>query len=267
MVYLNAGDQKRAPKENAFDVGCLEYAKIDVEEFINDGAKSKATQTQAGTALPTAPAGSELGSKNKVVPRRTNLFKADFEEYGFTPHCPGCKWLQTPVGSARHHSERCRERIEAELAKEEKGRVRLQRARDRIDFRIAEEVSAEFEEAKANNERARNHGEPGREVVREDVELVEGDVLRSELRMPDDKEEEELEEGVQLVESQDRGSEMRGTSPERMRAVKRNQRREGGEEKASSSRRRLSSPTVSRTLKRGQDVERETVNKQDEKVD
>ena len=67
------------------------------------------------------------GPKARKPPRSTPLQKYDFEMYGYTKACPGCRNLERdlPHGS---HSRFCRHRIELELSKTEEGRIRLQRA-------------------------------------------------------------------------------------------------------------------------------------------
>ena len=56
--------------------------------------------------------------------RRLYISKADLMTHGLTEGCLGCRWLAEGKG-ARGHSEGCRTRLEAEIAKTEEGRARL----------------------------------------------------------------------------------------------------------------------------------------------
>ena len=63
-----------------------------------------------------------------------------------TEGCRGCEFLQTGIGQRQNHSDQCRDRLEVELAKSEKGQVRLERSKDRIDHwaaKVGEDVLAE----------------------------------------------------------------------------------------------------------------------------
>ena len=50
---------------------------------------------------------------NKAV--RTHLRRADFEQWGLSEGCPGCRYLRTGQGRQQAHSEACRRRIEGLL--------------------------------------------------------------------------------------------------------------------------------------------------------
>ena len=56
--------------------------------------------------------------------RRLYMNKADTMKYGLTEGCLGCRCL-VEGKRAQGHSERCRVRLEAEIAKTEEGRIRL----------------------------------------------------------------------------------------------------------------------------------------------
>ena len=51
--------------------------------------------------------------ENKVV--RTYFRRADFEEWGLSEGCPGCRHLRTGQGRQQVHREACRRRIEGML--------------------------------------------------------------------------------------------------------------------------------------------------------
>ena len=71
------------------------------------------------------------------------MSRNDFEDFGYTSGCPRCdhelKW--GPGRTSRPHSERCRSRIMAELAKTDVGRLRLGLAADRMDRSMWDHVS------------------------------------------------------------------------------------------------------------------------------
>ena len=60
-----------------------------------------------------------------------------------TGDCPGCPWIQNPVGQSRNHTEDCRRRVESELAKTEQGQERLRGAQDRIDHKVVGIIEAQ----------------------------------------------------------------------------------------------------------------------------
>ena len=55
----------------------------------------------------------EVLMENKVA--RTNLRRADFEQWGLREGCPGCRYLRTGQERQQAHSEPCRRRIEGLL--------------------------------------------------------------------------------------------------------------------------------------------------------
>ena len=79
------------------------------------------------------------GERLDRIPRRVRLEKEYFDDYGFTTNCPGCRNIQEGK-PPRNHSEECRKRIEAKVGATEEGRVNLEKASERRDARIAEEV-------------------------------------------------------------------------------------------------------------------------------
>ena len=95
-----------------------------------------------------------------IVARRVYMSKKDFEMFGYTSGCPRCdhelKW--GPGRTSRPHSERCRTRIMAELAKTESGRLRLGLASDRMDRSVWDHVS------KHEDQKAHAQGENVEEV-------------------------------------------------------------------------------------------------------
>ena len=72
---------------------------------------------------------------DQVIVRRIYLKPDDFDRYGFTRGCKRCEHDKKygPNRRKTNHSESCRDRIEAELAKTPQGQARIEKARARID--------------------------------------------------------------------------------------------------------------------------------------
>ena len=67
---------------------------------------------------------------------RTYLRRADFEQWGLSEGCPGCRCLRRQQA----HSEACRRRIEGLLEGESTGSARLAAADERINRALADVV-------------------------------------------------------------------------------------------------------------------------------
>ena len=76
--------------------------------------------------------------ENKVA--RTYLRRADFERWGLSEGCPGCRCLRTGQGRQQAHSEACRRRIEGLLKGDPSGSTRLAAADERINRALADAV-------------------------------------------------------------------------------------------------------------------------------
>ena len=82
----------------------------------------------------------ELEAPKSRMARRLELRQADFDPamqgYGWSENCPKCDKARAygwRASANQQHSESCRLRIEAELAKTAKGRARLENAKERLD--------------------------------------------------------------------------------------------------------------------------------------
>ena len=132
---------QKAPNDSAYDPKCIEFAKYDVEPYINAGAKSSDMRVRMPrVADEMAPAAAIPTSGGGFVPRRAKLTKADFIEHGYTVGCQGCTWIQAPVGQKRNHNEQCRERLEERLAETGTGQDRIRRQKERADHWISGRV-------------------------------------------------------------------------------------------------------------------------------
>ena len=129
---------RRLPDENAYDPRILTEI---TEKFANYIANGAATSSRTPVVI-GATIRNHDDARKGPMPRRTMLKNADFVRYGLTGGCPGCQWIQNPVGQSRNHTEDCRRRIEIELAKTDEGQERLRKAQDRIDHKVAEIIEA-----------------------------------------------------------------------------------------------------------------------------
>ena len=82
----------------------------------------------------------EVAKPQGVISRKVYIKAADLEAFGHTRGCARCEHelRYGPNRSGKPHSEICRSRIMAELAKTERGRLRIQAASDRLDRTLAE---------------------------------------------------------------------------------------------------------------------------------
>ena len=76
--------------------------------------------------------------ENRVA--RTYLRRADFEQWGLSEGCSGCRYLRTGQGRQQAHSEACRRRIEGLLRGDSAGSTRLAATDERINRALADAV-------------------------------------------------------------------------------------------------------------------------------
>ena len=86
--------------------------------------------------MPRAPG--DVMMENKVA--RTYLRRADFEQWGLSECCPGCRYLRTCQGRQQARSEACRRRIEDLWKGDPAGSARLAAADERISRALADAV-------------------------------------------------------------------------------------------------------------------------------
>ena len=79
------------------------------------------------------------------MPRKAKIKPLDFEHNGFTNGCPGCEQIQLDFPNRKNHTEECRRRMEEALSKTSKGQEKLDRAKDRLDTKVAELGQAEMD--------------------------------------------------------------------------------------------------------------------------
>ena len=93
------------------------------------------------------------------VARRAYLQAADFEEFGLTRGCPKCDYkLKYGTWGSRPHSDRCRARVESELAKTPLGMARLQTTSARLDMSVGE-LGQQYRADLPQGEKERNNAE------------------------------------------------------------------------------------------------------------
>ena len=104
------------------------------------------------------------------MPRRAKLKQLDFARHGFTAGCLGCEQIQLRSPNRKNHTEACRRRTEDELGKTSEGQDRLERAKDRLDTRMAEIGQAKLDRAA---DEPREDQIPGRKDVEGSTEEAE----------------------------------------------------------------------------------------------
>ena len=93
-------------------------------------------------------------SRSEETARGAYLKPRDFEKYGWTKGCEGCRRLRTGGMQARPHTQECRERMEAELAREENPRCkRAENKRARVREREEEQKEGETSTSSNSGER------------------------------------------------------------------------------------------------------------------
>ena len=121
-------------RNKAFNSDDILKSDLGIEVYVDKGAKTSVESHQGELAQDGAPA------DRAFAPRRTRLLPEDFVNSGFTSGCRGCAWLQDRVGSRVAHSNECRERMEKLMTETEAGKERLQKAQDRQDYWVSEQV-------------------------------------------------------------------------------------------------------------------------------
>ena len=91
---------------------------------------------------------SDITTKERVAQvRRVYIRQEDLDRHGYTKGCKRCQNILVygPKSSTVPHTDECRDRIMAEFAKTEQGRVRLARMNERADRFIAEHMRQQIE--------------------------------------------------------------------------------------------------------------------------
>ena len=125
---------KRMPDDVAYDKARIEAVTIGYREYVCKGALSKIPAARASDPLPRNP---DL-SAPVTVARRTRITPVDLAAHGYTPGCPGCEAVQLGHSQRTNHTEACRKRLEEAMAESEAGKERLQKTKERMDFRTAQ---------------------------------------------------------------------------------------------------------------------------------
>lgn len=86
------------------------------------------------------------------APRRCKLLMSDFERYGITIGCGGCRAIGRGSSTPVNHSEKCRTRVEKEIAQTPDGKLRVVQFQDRMNMAIAEQIE-EQDKARTTGEK------------------------------------------------------------------------------------------------------------------
>ena len=137
------------PDDVAYDEACLDIVKTGYREYVCDGAMSTIPSVRSSDPLPRNPD----ESAQTTIPRRTRITPKDISEHGYTVGCQGCEAIQLGHAQRRNHSEVCRKRLEEAMEKSEVGKDRLQRTKERMDFRTAQVGEDIMEQGEMNTEK------------------------------------------------------------------------------------------------------------------
>ena len=114
MIYKCRNVRRRAD-EVAYDPKNIGSVTARFEDFVLKGANTAFKVSFPKTS--TVPVKQPTRDAS-IAPRRVDLKPDDFRKHGFTQGCPGCIFAKTSHGPKRNHSEACRNRMEAEIAKD-----------------------------------------------------------------------------------------------------------------------------------------------------
>ena len=134
---------RRRPEETSYDPGCIDYLKINYDDYVLKGAKSNPISEFRGLHGPEGEEHVPICTRESV-PRRVYTRTSDYEKHGVAAGCKGCVWVQIQIGPRVNHSEACRARIEKAIS-EDKTDDRAAKAKDRIDHYLAEKIRGNAE--------------------------------------------------------------------------------------------------------------------------
>ena len=114
------------------------------------GAKEPRVVFKDVSSAPEAPKADEPSRKS----RRLYIKLSDVEAYGYTEGCPKCDHdLKYGFGrTTKGHSDKCRARITAELAKTPAGRERIAAAIGRLEQYVSEYIEKHDQQVPAQGE-------------------------------------------------------------------------------------------------------------------
>ena len=109
-IKTRSANIRRAPESERWDADSM--LQMRAAPWSPDGSDN-AFDIQVGMGRPAEMVPRDLGEvlmENKVA--RTYLRRADFEQWGLSEGCPGCRCLRSGPERQQAHSEACRKRIE-----------------------------------------------------------------------------------------------------------------------------------------------------------
>ena len=135
-IKTRSANIRRVPESERWDADSI--LQVRATPWSPDGSDN-ATDIQVGMERPAEMVPRDPGkvlTENKVA--RTYLRRADFEQWGLSEGCPGCRYLRTGQGRQQAHSEARRKRIEGLLKGDSMGTARLAAADERINRALAD---------------------------------------------------------------------------------------------------------------------------------
>ena len=137
-IKTRSANVRRIPESERWDADRI--LGIRAVPWSPDGSDN-AFDIQVGVERPTEMMPQDPGEvlmEKKVA--RTQLRRADFEQWGLSEGCLGCRYLRTGQERQQAHSEACRRRIEDLLKGDLAGSERLAAADERINRALADAV-------------------------------------------------------------------------------------------------------------------------------
>lgn len=128
------------------------------------GTPSQPDPSKSGVSIPIKisipncddiPLDEVVPPKEPEAPRSVYIKQRQLQQYGYTPNCEACKRMKAggmKIGGARPHTEECRNRIEAEMEKDEEGRTWKRKSDGKRDQYLDQKVKEAEEERQKQEE-------------------------------------------------------------------------------------------------------------------
>ena len=137
---------RRLPDTEAYNKECIKVVNVTYAEYIKRGARSSPMML-GGPPVVVSGTPDKAPITTSYQPRAVQLKTRDFETHGYTAGCPQCEFAMTGIGNRQAHSTVCRQRMEKAIMENEDGKMRFERANERIDKWIGEQGAENAETA------------------------------------------------------------------------------------------------------------------------
>ena len=137
-IKTRSANIRRVPESKRWDADSI--LQMRATPWSPEGSDN-AFDIQVGMERPAEMVPRDSGEvlmESKVA--RTYLRRADFEQWGLSEGCPGCRYLRPGQERQQAHSDACRKRIEGLLKGDSIRAARLAAADERINRALADAV-------------------------------------------------------------------------------------------------------------------------------